>query len=85
MTLTSRYSSMPIKYFKPDVLIDTRCDHCGVQHKTTLARLYSDDVLICSACGKEHTADRAEFRRTVEETERFIDKLPDLPPGWQSD
>jgi transcription elongation factor Elf1 len=70
---------MAIKYFKPDVLIDTRCEHCGAQHKETLERLYSEAKLICSTCGNEHTTDRGNFRRTVEETEAFIDKIPNWP------
>ncbi|MBI1889431.1 MAG: hypothetical protein HYS18_02165 [Burkholderiales bacterium] len=74
---------MAIKYFKPDVMIDTRCEHCGAEHKETLERLYSTEVLICVSCGEEHTADRSEFRRTVDETEALLDKLPDIP--WLED
>lgn len=68
---------MPVRYFKPDTPISTRCEHCGTQRLETLARLYSDARLICPACDQEHTAERARFRQTVEETEAAIANLPD--------
>jgi hydrogenase maturation factor HypF (carbamoyltransferase family) len=74
---------MGIKYFKLDILIDTCCDHCGAQYKETLGRLYSDEKLYCAVCGCEHTADRDAFRKTVDETEATISKLPDWPGNKQ--
>lgn len=70
---------MAIKYFKPDILIDISCDHCGASQAQTLAQLYSDAVLPCYACGREHVLDRANLRRSVDETEALLDKLPDWP------
>jgi transcription elongation factor Elf1 len=66
---------MPPHYFKPETLIATRCEHCGTRHKETLARLYSDARLICSVCGQEHTAERSQFRQTVDETEALVDSV----------
>lgn len=66
---------MPPRYFKDETLIETRCDHCGALHKETLARLYSPAVLMCSRCGQEHTADRRQFRQTVDETEALVDSV----------
>jgi hypothetical protein len=70
---------MTLKYFKPDILIDTRCEHCGAARKETLARLYSDEALLCATCGREHTADRTALRHNVDEMESLIDKVPNLP------
>lgn len=67
---------MPLRYFKPDVMVSTCCEHCGTQRKETLARLYEDTPLICAACGLEHTAERSAFRQTVEETEAVVARLP---------
>lgn len=67
---------MPIQYFKPNILIDTRCDHCGARQKETLARLYADDRLICRACGQEHTAERDALRAHVDETEALVARVP---------
>ncbi|RJG03681.1 hypothetical protein [Noviherbaspirillum sedimenti] len=76
---------MPLHYFKPDILIATRCEHCGAQRKETLARLYSDARLACAACGKEHTAERMQFRQTVDNTEAMVASLPSWIiqlPAW---
>ncbi len=67
---------MAITYFKPDTLIDTCCEQCGNRHKETLARLYSEDTLVCAGCGSEHTSDRRQFRQAVDETEALVNKLP---------
>jgi hydrogenase maturation factor HypF (carbamoyltransferase family) len=67
---------MPLRYFKPELLIATSCEHCGTQHRETLARLYSDAPLLCRACGHEHTSQRHDFRQTVEQTEALVAKLP---------
>lgn len=67
---------MPLRYFKPDLLIAISCEHCGQQHRETLARLYSDMPLLCLACGHEHTSERRDFRQTVEQTEALIASLP---------
>lgn len=66
---------MPPRYFKPETIIATRCEHCHAQHKETLGRLYSDARLICPACGEEHTVERSRFRQTVDETEAQVDNL----------
>lgn len=70
---------MPLRYFKADILIATRCEHCGTQRRETLARLYSDVRLTCPACGHEHTAERSGLRQTVEETEAMVASLPLWP------
>lgn len=67
---------MPLRYFKPDILVSTRCEHCGTQRKVTLERLYADEPLICAACGQEHTTERTAFRHTVEEAEAAVARLP---------
>lgn len=69
---------MSPRYFKSGIMIDTCCEHCGAQHKETLARLYSNTRLICSSCGREHTADRSRFRQQVDETEAQVDSMS----GW---
>ncbi len=63
---------MPLQYFKPDTRIATRCENCGAQQQETLARLYSDAMLICARCGCEHTAERAGLRQSVDETEAML-------------
>jgi len=80
---------MPLRYFKPDITIATRCEHCGAQRKETLTRLYSDASLVCAICGREHSAERSRFRQTVDETESmvaslppWIDKLPARLRNW---
>ncbi|QAU33473.1 hypothetical protein [Janthinobacterium sp. 17J80-10] len=67
---------MPLRYFKLDTLIPTSCENCGRQSMETLARLYSEARLFCPGCGQEHTVQRTDFRRTVEETEAAITNLP---------
>ena len=67
---------MPLRYFKPDLLIATSCEHCGRQHWETLAQLYSDVSLLCIACGHEHTPRRRDFRQTVDQTESLVASLP---------
>ncbi len=67
---------MTIQYFKPDIMINTCCEHCGFQCKETLERLYSNEKLACAACGCEHTHDRSQLRHTVEETEALLSRVP---------
>lgn len=66
---------MPPRYFKPETIIATCCEHCHTQHKETLERLYSDARLLCPACGHEHTAERSRFRQNVDEIETQVDNL----------
>lgn len=66
---------MPPRYFKPEIMVDTLCEHCGARHRETFMRLYSDTKLICTTCGQEHTAERSHFRRTVDETESMVDTM----------
>lgn len=70
---------MPLRYFKPDILIGTRCEHCGAQGRETLERLYSDLKLTCSACGHEHTAQRNHLRQSIDDTESVLARLPAWP------
>lgn len=71
-------NAMTIRYFRPDILIAIRCEHCGNQGRETLAQLYSDARLACTACGSEHSHQRTHFRRNIDETEALVASVP----GW---